>query len=326
MGIRAKSKLLYCEASELLSDLKKHHPSEIIRDLQKSNMLKSVCAFGVDWLVVLLAVGLFCLNPLYFGIISIVLIGSRQRALSNLVHDASHWNLFSNKRVNDIVANVFAALPMFDTVEGYRKSHLDHHRYLGDIEKDPDAKNHIRYGYDDLNPPTENPLGVYLSLLLNSNTFKDSTVSGLLSLPVRGFLKVVAWWGILCGTLAVVFGLKISALFFGLWMLSRATTYHAIRLFAEFSDHAGLRLGSIIDFTRNMPHKGVLKSLFHPHEDTFHLIHHLLPKVPHYHLREMNAMLAVSPVYQNAHHCDAYFQGSHSAIDCWMGRCKGGIK
>lgn len=58
------------------------------------------------------------------------------------------------------------------------------------------------------------------------------------------------------------------------------TSYQAVRLFAEFLDHAGLEPGTVIGFTRNLLQHGLADHFFHPHDDHYHLVHHLLPNVP----------------------------------------------
>ncbi len=123
---------------------------------------------------------------------------------------------------------------------------------------------------------------------------------------------------------SLTLGVKEAGTFIGIWFISRATSYHVIRIVAEFLDHAGLKVGSILGFTRNLPHAGALPPMFHPHQDTYHLVHHLFQKIPHYNLVRAHKLLEADPHYAGAHHCDSYFIGNHSAVQCWVGRCGGG--
>lgn len=93
-------------------------------------------------------------------------------------------------------------------------------------------------------------------------------------------------------------------------------------MFSEFLDHTGLKPGGIYSFTRNLPHTGILRFLFHPHQDTYHLTHHFLPNIPHYHLKKADSLLRRDSQYLSAHHCDSYFFGKHSALNCWVGKCE----
>ena len=60
------------------------------------------------------------------------------------------------------------------------------------------------------------------------------------------------------------------------------TVFHGITVFREISDHVGLQPGSVLGFTRNSPHKPVLSFFLHPHENNYHLTHHLAPSLPWY--------------------------------------------
>lgn len=306
------------ELEILFANLKKRSTKLELTTLHQPIPVDSVIAFATDW--ILIGISLFIATKGWpLAILSIVIIGSRQRALSNLVHDASHRNLFSSPRMNDFIANILSAYPMFETVNAYRKSHLMHHRFLGDLSKDPDSNSHLRYGFDDRNPPQKR--GIYFSLLRNNRAWCDSVMGNWPQLTRKDKSSIFIWWVLLATASLTFCGPTTTALFFGLWIVSRATTYHAIRIFAEFLDHTGLNSETILRFTRNLPHQGFWSALFHPHQDTYHLAHHVFMSIPHYRLREAHALLMRSDLYRNAHHCDSYFKGDHSAIACWQGNC-----
>ena len=289
--------------------------------LKKSSAIKSLLAFGIDWLLISTSVVVVAKFSLAFLPLSLLIIGSRQRALSNLIHDASHRNLFPQNRLNDWITNFFAAFPMLESVRFYRNSHMLHHRHLGSGTLDPDSASHLRYGYHDLNLHKKNAFQLYLKLILNRKSLKDSFFGNIFSLSLEEKLFVLLEWLMALALISILFEINLAITYFLLWNLSRATTYHAIRIFSEFLDHTGLRPDSILEFTRTLPHSGMWSFLFHPHEDTYHLAHHLIPKVPHYHLKKAHDILLNQPIYQNAHHCDGYFTGNHSALNCWIGQC-----
>ena len=75
--------------------------------------------------------------PIY--LISTVVIGVWvQNRLACLVHESSHYSLFKNRVVNDLMANVFIAFPFYGVISNYRIGHWGHHRHVNDPEKDPD--------------------------------------------------------------------------------------------------------------------------------------------------------------------------------------------
>ena len=55
------------------------------------------------------------------------------------LHDATHRSVSSNKRINDAIGTVSAQLLVAGaTTSLYRFLHLEHHRYTGNAERDPD--------------------------------------------------------------------------------------------------------------------------------------------------------------------------------------------
>lgn len=76
-------------------------------------------------------------NPLTV-VLGVIIVGARQLGLGIINHDAAHFLLFRNRRVNDWAAQWFTLRPLLgSTVDGYRKYHLNHHRYTQQAN-DPD--------------------------------------------------------------------------------------------------------------------------------------------------------------------------------------------
>ncbi len=323
------------QASQIRLDLIRFHQALGALHLQpRLNLLKrpgafrSIVAFLADWAWI--ALSTVCVNKAGMVLVPLacLVIGSRQRALSNLIHDASHGNLFKSRRANDWATNCLAGYPLLETVRRYRESHHAHHHSLGDMGLDPDARSHLRYGYSGYDEakatPGQTALGIYFHLLLNRAAWRDSVLGSVQSLTLQEKLQTTLFWIALVSVMALAFGKNgpgTSATFVILWWASRATTYHAIRILAEFLDHTGLRPGSIFGFTRNLPHGTLIAWFLHPHEDTYHLLHHLIPNLPHHALPKAHTLCVKEERYRNAHHCDSYIWGGHSAWLCWSGGC-----
>jgi fatty acid desaturase len=276
---------------------------------------------GVVWPQVLgtwgliLAAWALCVyvSPLWLPL-ALVVVGSRQRALGNSLHDASHGNMLEGREANRRVGTVLCSLPMFEDFELYRIEHLRHHAYLGVPEKDPDFLSLPR-GAD--GQPPRAPWAVYRSFLLDGTMFRKSLIGVMDRMKPAQRWKVLAWWLVALALLAGVAGPKAALSFAGLWMLARATTYHAIKVFAEVSDHIGLEPGSIIGYTRNLPGNW-LSHLLHPHHDNYHLAHHLFPRIPLANLQRLHVLLTEASGYGSAHHCDTYFLGPSSVVRSWV--------
>jgi len=94
--------------------------------------LRTCTALLVEWAVCIAAIGLALMNfslPVIF--ISMCVIATRQHALFILYHDAVHGLLARNRRLNDLIINVFVGIPLLLPVHLYRRFHLSHHAYFG---------------------------------------------------------------------------------------------------------------------------------------------------------------------------------------------------
>lgn len=97
-------------------------------------------------------------------------------------------------KISDVVVNIFAGLPMGETVRNYRKSHVLHHAHLGDYQLDPHIRSHRRYGFDDFKPHNMKFLASYLTLLINFRSWRDSMVGSFFELSKREVIAVISWW------------------------------------------------------------------------------------------------------------------------------------
>ena len=77
---------------------------------------------------------------LYF--ISFIVIGALQHRLSIFLHEALHFTLFRNEKLNRFVGSLSAYMIFFKW--SYRKIHLKHHKHLGNVH-DPDLINYVNY-------------------------------------------------------------------------------------------------------------------------------------------------------------------------------------
>jgi fatty acid desaturase len=285
-----------------------------LRALQGPVLRQSVAALAFDWGLILASWALvFWISP-WFVPLAVLLMGSRQRALGNLLHDAGHKMLFPNPGRADGLANLFLGYPLWSPVSFYRDQHGKHHTHLGLEELDPD----LIHAEEDLQGSSWE---LFLRHTLDGAMFRSNLVAHLPRMTGRELLRTALWWGVFLGVLFLVSGGAGVLLFAGLWMVSRATVFHAITTFREISDHVGLTPGSVLGFTRNSPHLPFLSFFLHPHQNNYHLTHHLAPKVPFHRLHAAHEIFMAVPEYARAHHCDRYFAGGRSVVACWVRRC-----
>ena len=99
---------------------------------------RSLRDIAFDWIVVSLVVWAVYRIGMLITPLAIVVIGNRQRALGNLLHEASHQNLSPKRSLNDTIGTALLAAPLFNSLPYYRHQHARHHAWLGDLERDPD--------------------------------------------------------------------------------------------------------------------------------------------------------------------------------------------
>ncbi|QMU59384.1 MAG: hypothetical protein GKR98_15030 [Boseongicola sp.] len=221
----------------------------------------------------------------------IIFIGTRMRALNNIIHECSHAT-FTKKRSDNVLIGKFCASLLLKSFEDFRKEHLSHHAHLGDYEHDLDLK-----GLQDLR--LEDPLtprvifrhiftplmGKHLPYYLGTNL---SLRDGLPFLLFRVLLIVAFIWFTLLNPMAGLF----------LILVPFAFVFPAINYWVDCIDHAGLTQATDdLDASRNVAVPPLVRWLFFPRNDCYHLVHHLFPQIPATHLPNSHTTLTGEHCY-----------------------------
>lgn len=218
-------------------------------------------------------------------VLAIIIIASRMRAMENLVHEASHNNLFPHSHLHARLQFLYG-FPVFRIWEDYRNSHMIHHKYLGDSRKDPDL------------------LRLYQ---LGLHRLPEKPVWFLVGLPATGFLTYEYltttfwefWFSSSCRRSKSAYWLAIA---FAMWYtatLKQFVYYYMVpmlfilpttRYWAEISEHLGLDLRN--EFGSSRTNVGFFHQWYlNPHNDGYHAVHHLYSQVPFYLLPEAHRRL-----------------------------------
>jgi fatty acid desaturase len=88
--------------------------------------------FRADW-------GLHWLWNVPVTVVAVILIGAGQHRLTTLAHEASHYMLFRNRKLNEVVSDFLCMFPVWSTTHHYRLQHMAHHQFPNDPERDPDV-------------------------------------------------------------------------------------------------------------------------------------------------------------------------------------------
>jgi fatty acid desaturase len=246
--------------------------------------------------------------------IALLVLGNRQRALGNILHDAAHRNLTRSRLLNDLVTRALIAPLLFVSLSHYRELHFRHHLDLGGQGADPDL----------IPIPAQKARSWVADVAANTLSLRailGSTFGHLLepAAPLAGRLYIVGWWAWLLGVLVLTVGPELAAAVLALWLAARATAFHVITTFREMCDHHGLSPGGVFSFTRDIKAVGTWSVLFHPRNNAYHLTHHLLPAIPYYRLPDAQRIFSTLPEYRHrAQVCDAYFAGPAQAVASWQ--------
>ena len=232
---------------------------------------------------------------------AMVVLATRQHALFILFHDAVHYNVARNRRLNDALTNLLIGVPQLVPVQLYRRLHLAHHARLG-TPADPERL----LLYRD-QPWHYRPLGLFalsrqilgdLLMLNNLRTLLHfqrelRDPASLLALPPAKtwpeyFVSVALWlgafvlWCVLDATSAWHFAV--------LWFVPLLTLTQALQKVRSFAEHGPMQPSpspspnDATELTYSW-RPGLLGRLtLWPYHINYHREHHVHPRIPWYDL------------------------------------------
>lgn len=284
-----------------------------VRDLLTIQNWRSVGTLLVNWLTVAASFALVTWNANILTIgIALFVIGGRQLGCAIVMHEAAHRTLFSDRVWNDRIGNWLGAYPVGNDVIPYRAYHLVHHAKTG-TDGDPDLSltqpfpiskaSFRRKTWRDLSGQTGwKQLRSTIERDLGWTQRRNQRNQGLSpgEKPDVGFHKIAPF---LISNTAI---LGLAALagrpeLYLLWFVALLTTYRLALRIRSIAEHA--MAGPADDALRNTRTTRVNwieRVLFAPNFVNYHLEHHLLMTVPHYHLPRMHEQLRERGLLKNA--------------------------
>ena len=253
-------------------------------------------------------------NPFTY-VLAVLIIGARMHALAILMHDATHFRFLKNRKLSDLVTNLFCMYPLFSSLDKYRPNHLKHHQHLN-TEDDPDW--FVKIGRKEFTFPKSKQefLITVFSYFTLVKGFMDAIwflkrfniVSSKKPQPFTKKLPKIAFY-IAAAIIFSVLGIwKEFALY---WVIPYFSTFFMFQYIRSVAEHFGeLEYDHLLTSTRTIKLSWVEKFFLAPHNVGYHLEHHLYPGVPFYHLPALHKLLMSQPEYQEkAHVTHGFWKG-----------------
>ncbi|MEA3075690.1 MAG: hypothetical protein QOF60_598 [Actinomycetota bacterium] len=261
-----------------------------IRNAEIPALGKAVIAASAD-LVTIIGVGALA-STLPGGALGLLgassaaaVIARSSRGLEALCHEASHKN-WSRGRLNDILGNILAAIPVGTTVAHYRESHDRHHKYFGTSE-DPDRMRYIELGIDELDRTRKAKFVLKVAAKLPS--YIAGWFHSIGTSPLTGVATAI-WHAAMFAAARGIAGTHVASTIWKLWLLALFVVLPVLRFLGEAAEHRYTEAHNEFDAT--ISNLGFLhRRLVHPHNDGVHGVHHRFPNIPFHQLMRMHQFL-----------------------------------
>lgn len=292
-------------------------PPALLTELTALDDRQSALAMAKTLLTAAVAIGAAAVwwTP-WIVIPAVLIVATQQHAMFVLAHEAAHYRLFSNRRLNDFFGRAIGSAAGISMC-AYRIIHRLHHNHLYGSQ-DPDIALHG--GYPRGKSYLLKKLATDLAGFTAWKTFKyffgapaanaatnqaqrplDDTSPALRDAALRDRWGVVAVQ-VAAPLLFLAFGGFDALLkYLVLWVLPAITGLQAILRLRAIAEHgAPAGLGSPLTAARTNLGNALARFVLFPHHVNYHIEHHLFPAVPHYHLPRLHAELERHGVLEGA--------------------------
>jgi len=291
---------------ELIGRLTKIMEKSSLQSYMKPSNMRTIFTFAHIWagiigsffLINLIDHQTLYLKWLLFPLV-IFYVGTRLNALGSQTHEASHFLILTNKKLNDIFINIFGGYWILNDVHSYRKVHNKHHTYLNQPE-DPDLdlftippgiRNKVKRFFRDLFFITA---FLRICKYLKSSPYSKEHRGGYYHLILKICCQLI-----ICQYFVLSYGLLKGGLyFFSFWVIPLFGVFPLIITLRITSEHYSKsnRSGNFV--ARTTLANPIEAYLFGANME-YHFEHHLLPSIPHYQLARLHNDIEAKGFFDN---------------------------
>lgn len=228
------------------------------------------------------------------------LLGYAVAYIMLFMHEASHYNLAGDRRINDVLANIFVGSLLGRNIKSYRTHHWGHHKYHGQTNDTEHAY------FDPLNISFfvelltgMKPLTAYMAYKARLKA-KALSAEPEQSVWESRFMLAV---GIGINSAVLFWSFQHGYMFFILtWLLALMVFFPFFAVLRPILEHRDQESSQEVDYFK-VPH-GIVNRMFGdgPVTSTLggagfnrHLLHHIEPKISYTRLKEFEKFLFDTP-------------------------------
>ena len=264
---------------------------DALKLFHKVDTLRGILSIVTEWILII-AIAYLCERYFYWPlyVFAVIFIGARLLALGLIMHESVHYLISKNKTLNDVVAELFCAWPLFISMRSYRIKHLAHHKWLN-TDKDPDyvAKTDDRWSFPISFKKFIKIVFTQISGLGVFETFRVMSSKQMKvdkpKTPLWYHISRISFYVIIISTF-IYFDKGFLLLKY--WIVPFATWTQFANRLRRIAEHSGIEGKHLAMQTRTTKHSYLMRLLLVPKNISYHCEHHLYPGIPCYHLPKVH--------------------------------------
>jgi fatty acid desaturase len=299
---------------------------EAARRLSKVNNVRAALGIATQWLVI----GLAAFAAIWTGsvpvyVVAVIVIATRQQALASLMHEATHGRLNTSRFVNDLIANLFCAVPTGLVLSRYSDDHIYHHRapntnddpYWVIFQANPKAWNWPKTRSAGWKLLISDAVGLNTWMssreIANWLPWRNHFSTEKKPVPITTMERVTVY-SVYAGMAVLLTLTHMWVPFAILWLFPFLTLTQIFIRIRAISEHSALDVTEGTEATRHIDAHWLERLTICPLNINYHLVHHIFPYVPYYNLPKMHALLMANPEFKRLAHVSKTYLGADGVI------------